>query len=135
MNICSVLSLFILGLFLDPALRPPLPFGFSPAGDDCAEEGVSPAGVVGVAAALGLAAALGVAVVLVRPPLPFGFSPAGDDCAEEGVSPAAALGVAVVLVGDGDGGGVTLSGRIGDVSGVVCEAGCGLAGFDLKIIN
>ena len=90
MNICSELSLFILGLFLDPALRPPLPFGFSPA---------------------------------------------GDDCAEEGVSPAAALGVAVVLVGDGDGGGVTLSGRIGDVSGVVCEAGCGLAGFDLKIIN
>jgi hypothetical protein len=90
MNICSVLSLFILGLFLDP---------------------------------------------FVRPPLPFGFSPAGDDCAEEGVSPAAALGVAVVLVGDGDGGGVTLSGRIGDVSGVVCEAGCGLAGFDLKIIN
>ena len=135
MNICSVLSLFILGLFLDPFVRPPLPFGFSPAGDDCAEEGVSPAGVVGVAAALGLAAALGVAVVLVRPPLPFGFSPAGDDCAEEGVSPAAALGVAVVLVGDGDGGGVTLSGRIGDVSGVVCEAGCGLAGFDLKIIN
>jgi len=134
MNICSVLSLFILGLFLDPFCRPPLPFGFSPAGDDCAEEGVSPAGVVGVAAALGLAA-LGVAVVLVRPPLPFGFSPAGDDCAEEGVSPAAALGVAVVLVGDGDGGGVTLSGRIGDVSGVVCEAGCGLAGFDLKIIN
>ena len=90
MNICSELSLFILGLFLDPALRPPLPFGFSPA---------------------------------------------GDDCAEEGVSPAAALGVAVVLVGDGDGGGVTLSGRIGDVSGVVCEAGSGLAGFDLKIIN
>ena len=90
MNICSVLSLFILGLFLDP---------------------------------------------FCRPPLPFGFSPAGDDCAEEGVSPAAALGVAVVLVGDGDGGGVTLSGRIGDVSGVVCEAGCGLAGFDLKIIN
>ena len=90
MNICSVLSLFILGLFLDP---------------------------------------------FVRPPLPFGFSPAGDDCAEEGVSPAAALGVAVVLVGDGDGGGVTLSGRIGDVSGVVCEAGCGLAGFDLNIIN
>ena len=90
MNICSVLSLFILGLFLDP---------------------------------------------FVRPPLPFGFSPAGDDCAEEGVSPAAALGVAVVLVGDGDGGGVTLSGRIGDVSGVVCEAGSGLAGFDLKIIN
>ena len=82
MNICSVLSLFILGLFLDPFCRPPLPFGFSPAGDDCA-----------------------------------------------------ALGVAVVLVGDGDGGGVTLSGRIGDVSGVVCEAGCGLAGFDLKIIN
>ena len=102
MNIRSVLSLFILGLFLDPFCRPPLPFGFSPAGDDCAEEGVSPAGVVGVAAALGLAAA---------------------------------LGVAVVLVGDGDGGGVTLSGRIGDVSGVVCEAGCGLAGFDLKIIN
>ena len=96
MNICSELSLFILGLFLDPFCRPPLPFGFSPAGDDCAEEGVSPAGVVGVAAA---------------------------------------LGVAVVLVGDGDGGGVTLSGRIGDVSGVVCEAGCGLAGFDLKIIN
>jgi hypothetical protein len=96
MNICSVLSLFILGLFLDPSVRPPLPFGFSPAGDDCAEEGVSPAGVVGVAAA---------------------------------------LGVAVVLVGDGDGGGVTLSGRIGDVSGVVCEAGSGLAGFDLKIIN
>jgi len=96
MNIYSKLSLFILGLFLDPFARPPLPFGVFPAVDGCAEEGVSPAGVVGVAAA---------------------------------------VGVAVVLVGDGDGGGVTLSGRIGDVSGVVCEAGSGLAGFDLKIIN